>query len=171
MDRFVKRTAASSSREPLGTASANPRRGSHPVSKRLKTEDTRDTEDEIESVVSDDEDPSSSLLHKAPSPIDGEEEKRPPRATLMETSLPAVKTDKEAIDDYEAQRASQLSCDEGPAKRLDKRSWVRGKSSIYVDAFNLALDTVLEDESALFDEKEKTVFARWRQLSYEAQYL
>ncbi|KAL2756801.1 hypothetical protein ACRALDRAFT_1075618 [Sodiomyces alcalophilus JCM 7366] len=50
-------------------------------------------------------------------------------------------------------------------------SWVRGRSSIYVDAFNHALDTVLEDESHLFDAKEHVVFDQWRQLDYESQYL
>lgn len=45
------------------------------------------------------------------------------------------------------------------------------RSSIYVDAFNIALDTVLEQEEHLFNEKEKAVFAAWRGLDYEAQYL
>ncbi|KAL1889552.1 hypothetical protein Sste5346_008800 [Sporothrix stenoceras] len=45
------------------------------------------------------------------------------------------------------------------------------RSSIYVDAFNIALDTVLEQEEHLFNEKEKIVFAAWRGLHYEAQYL
>ena len=40
-----------------------------------------------------------------------------------------------------------------------------------MDAFNLALETVLEDESHLFNEAELAVFAFWRELSYEAQYL
>ena len=37
--------------------------------------------------------------------------------------------------------------------------------------FNLALDTVLDEESHLFDEAEKAVFEQWRALNYEAQYL
>ena len=45
------------------------------------------------------------------------------------------------------------------------------RSSIYVDAFNIALDTVLEQEEHLFNKKEKAVFAAWRGLDYEAQYL
>ncbi|KAH7364599.1 VRR-NUC domain-containing protein [Rhexocercosporidium sp. MPI-PUGE-AT-0058] len=55
--------------------------------------------------------------------------------------------------------------------RLTQRTWIKGKSSIYVDAFNLALETVLKDEGHLFDEKEMEVFELWRQLDYEAQYL
>ncbi|EPE02501.1 coiled-coil domain-containing protein mtmr15 [Ophiostoma piceae UAMH 11346] len=45
------------------------------------------------------------------------------------------------------------------------------RSSIYVDAFNIALDTVLEQEEHLFNDREKAVFAAWRQLDYEAKYL
>lgn len=99
---------------------------------------------------------------------------QPKHQTAFESSLPAIATDKEAIEEYEAMRASQLSQEdnrENASSRLDSRKWIRGKSSIYVDAFNLALDTVLEDESHLFDDKEKCVFAQWRELSYEAQYL
>ena len=93
--------------------------------------------------------------------------------TAFENSLPAVATDKEAIEEYEAMRASQASQDdiENASSRADTRQRVRWKSSIYVDAFNLALDTVLEDESHLFDVEERCVFEQWRGLSYEAQYL
>lgn len=45
------------------------------------------------------------------------------------------------------------------------------RSSIYVDAFNLALDTVLQQESHLFSNGELDVFASWHGLDYEAQYL
>ncbi|KAE8149052.1 VRR-NUC domain-containing protein [Aspergillus avenaceus] len=45
------------------------------------------------------------------------------------------------------------------------------KSSIYVDAFELALDTVLGEEAHLFSHAEMEVFARWRALSYQARYL
>ncbi|KAK0730828.1 VRR-NUC domain-containing protein [Lasiosphaeris hirsuta] len=99
--------------------------------------------------------------------------------TAMESSLPVVATGKAAIEEYEAIRASQASQSSQPGKdieeetaaRLENQQWVRGKSSIYVDAFNLALDTVLEDEAHLFDKKERRVFEQWRTLDYEAQYL
>lgn len=96
--------------------------------------------------------------------------------TALESALPSVAADDEAIEEYEAMRASQLSASadeiEGSSSSdVDRRKWVRGKSSIYVDAFNLALDTVLEDEAHLFDKKEKAVFQEWRRLGYEAQYL
>ncbi|KAK4499437.1 hypothetical protein PRZ48_009951 [Zasmidium cellare] len=92
------------------------------------------------------------------------------RQTDLETALPPIETDKEAIEAYEASRAAEqaeLSLQE----RLDGNKWVRGKSSIYVDAFNLALETVLEEEGHLFDEAEHAVFQQWRALTYEAQYL
>lgn len=91
--------------------------------------------------------------------------------TDLESALPSVKTGEEAIEEYEAFKASQEENAAGAEDRLEKRSWVRGKSSLYVDAFNLALDTVLDEESHLFNEAETEVFRIWRDLSYEAQYL
>lgn len=91
--------------------------------------------------------------------------------TDLESALPEVKVDDETIQAYEAFKASQQDNTAKPEERLEKRAWIRGKSSLYVDAFNLALDTVLEDESHLFDEAETDVFRVWRELSYEAQYL
>lgn len=44
-------------------------------------------------------------------------------------------------------------------------------SSIYVDAFNLVLDTVLADEAYLFSSPEAEAFAKYRSLDYEAQHL
>lgn len=90
--------------------------------------------------------------------------------TDLESTLPPIKTDKEAIAGYEARRATE----EGELdlrERLGQRTWIRGKSSIYVDAFNLTLETVLEDESHLFNEAEMAVFKHWTKLDYEAQYL
>jgi fanconi-associated nuclease 1 len=103
----------------------------------------------------------------------GEEDDDPEtlhRRTGLEIALPQVDTDQEAIDEYEEFRASQ-NATEAISARLDGRDWVKGKSSIYVDAFNLALETVLDEESHLFDEAEKALFEYWKTLSYEAQYL
>ena len=91
--------------------------------------------------------------------------------TDLESALPPIDTGAEAIEAYQAFKASQEDASEGAEERLKDRSWIRGKSSLYVDAFNLALDTVLEDESHLFDEAESEVFRIWRDLNYEAQYL
>ncbi|KAL8672584.1 MAG: hypothetical protein Q9168_002957 [Polycauliona sp. 1 TL-2023] len=102
---------------------------------------------------------------------EGEEERGIPHAsqTELESALPLVKTDKEAIAEYEATRAAEAGLDF--KDRLGQRKWVQGKSSIYVDAFFLALETVLDEESHLFDEAEMAVFRKWRNLSYEGQYL
>ncbi|KIW83388.1 hypothetical protein Z517_02633 [Fonsecaea pedrosoi CBS 271.37] len=106
------------------------------------------------------------------------EQADPPRATQLEATLPPVKTDEEAIEAYEAYKASEYVHDDQDRRdqdttlsRLESRSWIRGRSSIYVDAFNLALDTVLDEEEHLFDEAELRLFGLWRELSYEAQYL
>lgn len=90
------------------------------------------------------------------------------KRTDLETALPSIQTDQEAIEAYEASRAAGELDLQG---RLAESKWERGKSSIYVDAFNLALETVLEEESHLFDEAEHAVFQQWRDFSYEAQYL
>lgn len=95
---------------------------------------------------------------------------RSSQQTDLESTLPPIKTDKEAIAGYEARRATE----EGELdlrERLGQRNWTRGKSSIYVDAFNLTLETVLENESHLFNEAELAVFSHWNRLGYEAQYL
>ncbi|KAJ5317352.1 hypothetical protein PENANT_c034G04794 [Penicillium antarcticum] len=92
----------------------------------------------------------------------------PSSQTDLETSLPAIKTDEDAIEEYET---SKDDAEPGLHVRLRDGVWQRGKSSIYVDAFNLALGTVLDEESHLFDEAEMEIFRHWRELSYESQYL
>ncbi|TVY30474.1 Fanconi-associated nuclease 1-like protein [Lachnellula hyalina] len=148
-----------------------------PPAKRLKTRESTDREDSHD--ASGDE----SIPHtpdnctyrdEIPDSDDengfGDEGSTGHRPTELESALPPVKTDKEAINEYEAMRAGdEVSYD--LKSRLSQRAWTRGKSSIYVDAFNLALDTVLEDEGHLFDEKEMKVLSQWRELEYEAQYL
>jgi Fanconi-associated nuclease 1 len=100
-------------------------------------------------------------------------DEKPPRLTDLESTLPSIAVDQNAIDEYEssqtAQRAENAAAD--ISDRFNSRSWVKGKSSIYVDAFNLALETVLEEEIHLFDDAEKALFEQWRSLSYDAQFL
>lgn len=99
--------------------------------------------------------------------------------TELEISLPAVKTDQESIEEYEASRVAETEeavNDEQKEvisiqERIDRRKWRKGRSSIYVDAFNLALETVLDEESHLFSGTELTVFMQWKALPYESQYL
>ncbi|KHN96464.1 coiled-coil domain-containing protein MTMR15 [Metarhizium album ARSEF 1941] len=93
-----------------------------------------------------------------------------PEATAFENVLPPTQIDADAIETYERMRSSTTQADDDGATAETKPLWVQGRSSIYVDAFNLALDTVLEEESELFDEKEKEVFRKWKDLTYEAQY-
>jgi Fanconi-associated nuclease 1 len=148
-----------------------------PPSKRLKTHESTDND-------SRDVSPVRTPRAEIPDSDDecSSEEDRIPSAhvTELESALGPVKTDKEAIQEYEAMRAAEGSVDDSSKDvsgagdlndRLSKRNWTRGKSSIYVDAFNLALETVLEDEGHLFDERERKVFDMWRELDYEAQYL
>lgn len=96
----------------------------------------------------------------------------PSSQTELETSLPAIQTDEDAINAYEASKVEN-DTDGGPGLHVRLRDgvWQRGKSSIYVDAFNLALETVLDEESHLFHEAEMEVFNQWKELSYESQYL
>ncbi|EPE29599.1 hypothetical protein GLAREA_00759 [Glarea lozoyensis ATCC 20868] len=147
-----------------------------PPSKRLKTHES--TDDDFRDVS-----PLRTPRAETPDSDDecssGEVGASNVHVTELESALGPVKTDKEAIQEYEAMRAAEGSLDESEDvpgagdlnDRLSKRSWTRGKSSIYVDAFNLALETVLEDEGHLFDEREMKVFQIWRELDYEAQYL
>ena len=92
------------------------------------------------------------------------------RPTQLETTLPPVQNDAEAIEAYEAYRAGEQVADDTKT-RFEGRTWTPGRSSIYVDAFNLALDTVLEEEAHLFNEAELALFAEWRALEYACHYL
>jgi len=92
-------------------------------------------------------------------------------ATAFDSSLLTIATATDAIEEYEMLRASQASQNDEVSSKHDGNRWLKGRSSIYVDAFNLALDTVLDEESHLFDDKEKHVFEEWRSIGYEAQYM
>ena len=150
-----------------------------PTAKRLKSLDSTDSSHSRNVSAEDDSDCKSSSSNRnrikeipdSEAESDGDEQPPRPSQTELESALPPVKTDKEAIAEYEATRAAESAEDLDLQGRLGQRKWIRGKSSIYVDAFNLALETVLEDESHLFDEAELEVFQQWRDLSYEGQYL
>lgn len=151
-----------------------------PAAKRLKRLDSTDSS--LSRNVSDEDEhvPSSPgkrlVAREIPdSEAESDDDNELPRdvvhKTELESALPPINTDREAIAEYEATRAAESTVPSDLQGRLGQRKWVQGKSSIYVDAFNLALETVLEDESHLFDEVEMAVFEQWRSLSYEAQYL
>lgn len=141
-----------------------------PLAKRLKSQDSLDSEGGSIGQGSDGEsssDTSKLYVDEIPGSQDEEfsdNDGRPPthHLTELENALPPVETDANAIAEYELMRA---------AKGEQDAKWVKGRSSIYVDAFNLALETVLADEAHLFDEAEMEVFNQWNQLEYEAQYL
>lgn len=187
-------TASSTSREPLADISNSGDMPGRPP-KRVKVEvPRRDSNDSDEAGQSSDGSTRHHVKRLAEEPLprrtravipDSEDEDEDDadqdtsthhhHQTALESALPQIKADADAIEEYEAMRASQLSTDHmteaQPESAVDRRKWVRGKSSIYVDAFNLALETVLEDEAHLFDQKEMAVFDQWRDLDYEAQYL
>ncbi|PQE22763.1 coiled-coil domain-containing mtmr15 protein [Rutstroemia sp. NJR-2017a BVV2] len=162
-----------------------------PPKKRLKTTENTDGAELSSRCASDDEDglsvtsrnhspvrrPTRSEIPDSDDDDDDDndvelEDNIPPRITELESALPQVNTDKEAIEKYEAMRAAEgTDLPDDLKSRLVQRTWTRGKSSIYNDAFNLALETVLEDEGHLFDEKELEVFRQWGDLDYEAQHL
>jgi fanconi-associated nuclease 1 len=149
-----------------------------PPAKRLKTRESTDGEDSC-NASGDESTPDTPNVYSYRDEIPDSDDENDSgdeggliaqRPTELESALPPVKADKEAIEEYEAMRAG----DEVPGdlkSRLSERKWTRGKSSIYVDALNLALETVLDDEGHLFGEKEMEVFGQWRELEYEAQYL
>lgn len=191
MDRFIHRSKLSIRREPSVAAPSKfgGRSETGPPLKRPRIEEfsSRDEDDESPQSVYDEDDGegfrslhgldlsrqgshTSDIEH---TPVDHSISDHEMETTI-ESSLPPVKTGREAIDEYAVLRASQLA-EESPQSEIagneKPQQWARGKSSIYVDAFNLALDTVLEDESHLFDENERAVFEAWKSLGYEAQYL
>ena len=148
-----------------------------PTAKRLKRVDSTDSSASLIDQSDDGCEVPRSPIRRPRVIADSEDESEddePPlaalRATDLENALPPVKTGNEAIREYENARAAEAA-DVDFHDRLGRRKWTLGKSSIYVDAFNLALETVLEEEAHLFDEAEMVVFEYWRNLSYEGQYL
>ncbi|GLI79102.1 hypothetical protein PoHVEF18_007427 [Penicillium ochrochloron] len=143
----------------------------------VKRRRTSEKDTDLENNLSEKQPPSPSPSSGAvdtPTPVPVTEEPDtyiPSSQTELETSLPAVQTDEDAIKAYEDSKVENDDAEPGLHVRLRDGVWQRGKSSIYVDAFNLALETVLDEESHLFDEAEMEVFNQWKDLSYESQYL
>lgn len=170
MDAFVQRLPRPRPPSPARSPTRPSPLGERPV-KRAKVEVSDSDEDDYKS--SDEEADTSGVTVNEVSDEDAQDDEdgRQTRKTDIESALPPVQVDKEAIEEYEIMRSSQASAHDDDQSSTKDRKWIRGKSSIYVDAFNLALDTVLADESHLFDAKERHIFQQWRQLDYEAQYL
>lgn len=102
---------------------------------------------------------------------EGSGDEPPNSQTDLESSLPAMQRENGAIEEYESSHTTDQNDKDGLHEHLQDGVRQKGKSSIYVDAFNLALDTVLDEEAHLFNEAEMEVFRQWRELSYESQYL
>ena len=152
------------------------RQTGQPPAKKRKTEHSRD--DTPPSSLNSDDD------HKRDNPEDAAIKKEGydtdtdanipkfHRPTEVESALPAIKADKTEIEDYESKRAhGDVELSSELRDRIGSRSWERGRSSIYVDAFNLALATVLEEEGHLWNDAERRIFDEWDELIYDAQYL
>lgn len=118
-------------------------------------------------LLSEDDEHTLSLQVKGSSSLLGDDHGT--KNSGVENALPDIGPD-EAAGVYEATDDPQIAL-EGSDTTPGRNPWVQGQRSIYVDAFNLALDTVLEDESHLFDERERHVFDQWKALDYESQYL
>ncbi|KAG9257857.1 VRR-NUC domain-containing protein [Emericellopsis atlantica] len=166
MDAFVKRLPKPDVIQPSKSpAPADDGLAESPrPQKRRKQDVIPDSEEDSEGELGGDDDEfTRHVLH----------EKSAQQLTDFENALPDAQDDEEAIREYENFKLSQeaeIKAGNGSAEKI-KTTWVRGRSSIYVDAFNLALDTVLEEESHLFDAKEEEVFRQWRELHYEAQFM
>ncbi|KAL0939199.1 coiled-coil domain-containing protein mtmr15 [Colletotrichum truncatum] len=168
MDAFVQRLPRPRPQSPVKSPTRPSPLGERPAKKvKVEIEDSDGGDDDNSAT----EDADTSGLTVNDASDDEDEKDRHIRETAIESALPPIQADKEAIEEYELMRSSQVSAADEKDPPSSDRKWVRGKSSIYVDAFNLALDTVLADESHLFNAKELHVFEQWKNLDYEAQYL
>lgn len=170
MDAFVKRLPQAEKDDDGSRPLRNQEPPSERPRKRLKGEEVAGSASEG-SEESSSEDGTTRNNGPGGNTSDDEQHRRRNRTTDVENVLPPTQTDDSAIEEYELMKSSQKSTDEDGTTAKTRPLWIKGKSSIYLDAFNLALDTVLEEESQLFDEKEMEVFRQWRGLNYEAQYL
>lgn len=164
MDAFVKRLSdADAEARDASSAASRP-------SKRLKRDNGTDSESEEPSELPVEYGPQEVAAAEAFSD-ETDQRRSKERVTEFENALPPTETNEEAITEYETLRSSQSNAGEERSGVKTAPLWIKGRSSIYVDAFNLALDTVLEEESSLFSSRESEIFKQWRSLNYEAQYL
>ncbi|KAF5023872.1 hypothetical protein F66182_4076 [Fusarium sp. NRRL 66182] len=171
MDAFVTRLPKPPSqlRDQIRPGSAETPDEERP-SKRTKRQGSPDSNGDRSDDSQKDKSPRKSLI-KNDTAEDKEQDEEHSRPTDIESVLPPTAGGQEAIEEYEATKSSKATVEDDGTTEKAQPLWIKGRSSIYVDAFNLTLDTVLEDESHLFDENENEVFRHWRDLDYEAQYL
>lgn len=172
MDAFVQRLPRPRPPTPSRSPSRPSPLGERPAKKvKVEIQDSDCEDDECDVKLAEEDADTSGITVNDVSDEEGKGSLST-RQTHIESTLPPIHADKEAIEEYELMKSSQAGAPDDEEKPVTaNRQWVRGKSSIYVDAFNLALETVLADESHLFDAKERTVFEQWESLDYEAQYL
>ncbi|KAI9171266.1 coiled-coil domain-containing protein MTMR15 [Paramyrothecium foliicola] len=169
MDAFVRRIPRVAGEQPSSRTTTTKDDTTRPQKRLKREEETTPAGEESEQSSIEGEPsrqrPGSVTLEQ------NQEARETHRTTDFENALPPAGDEDEAIQEYEAFKSSQGDVPDETSSGQTRPQWVRGKSSIYVDAFNLALDTVLEEESTLFDTKELDIFEQWRSLDYEAQYL
>lgn len=172
MDSFVRRLSRNETDdESSGTASHYDSASGERSSKRRKRDEIRDSQSDDGSDESAGETQSDSKGSNKTYGDHSDGRSRPEHLTEFENALPPTQTDESAIEEYEQMKSSQTAAEIDDTTQKTKPLWIRGRSSIYVDAFNLALDTVLEEEAQLFNAKELEVFQMWKELDYESQYL
>ncbi|KAK2590344.1 hypothetical protein QQS21_011970 [Conoideocrella luteorostrata] len=170
MDAFVTKPSSHGANcESSGTVSLDDSLGER--SKKRKRQDEIKNSESEDSERSNSEDKEHGKTERDTYRKSRGESSKSQGVTAFENVLPPTQTDDGAIEEYEQMRSSQMEPKDDGTTGKTKPLWIKGRSSIYVDAFNLALDTVLEEESQLFDEKEMEVFKAWKILDYEAQYL
>lgn len=165
MDKFLRRVPATEPKTPDGgDRSAN--NNERPHKRTRLSEGTSLNKDSVKDSLDDGYEEALETVRGAADSLGGD------NGLLdvgFESALPETESDG-AFKEYEETSGSQniqVQSDETPRSG----AWVKGRSSIYVDAFNLTLDTVLKDEAHLFDERERYVFDEWKALGYESQYL
>lgn len=170
MDAFVRKLPRADTDDESSQTGSHYDSASERPPKRLKQDEIRNSESE-DSEGSAYEDESQSKAVQGKYAAENGEAANDADTTAFENVLPPTQTDDDAIKEYEQMKSSQKEAEDDGTTEKTKPLWIKGRSSIYVDAFNLALHTVLEEESQLFDEKEMEVFKKWKELNYEAQYL
>ncbi|KKA30760.1 hypothetical protein TD95_002607 [Thielaviopsis punctulata] len=164
MDKFVQRLPRKSDRSPV---SNTPHDSIHqsispPHKKARISSSTPAHEIQTPDLVKAEDSDNSYLLSFPFQPTT--EQEGAASTTPLEASLQVD------VESHAAVEASVTS-ENGLDADARKSRWVKGQSSMYVDAFGMALDTVLCEEAHLFSRRELEVFDYWRELKYPEQYL
>lgn len=172
MEAFLKKPARLQNN---GNGDASPTslaaKGTSPARKRLKLDHGSDRSSDSDASDSGAGQNWARSVHKDAEEHSEAGNRSSGRPTDVENALPPAQSEEAAIAEYETLKLSQSAPEGASVSEKIRPLWIKGRSSIYVDAFNLALDIVLEEESSLFDVRELDVFRQWRELPYESQFL